>query len=270
MFKTIRNCVLTILATLAGCSKNTTPVQTPSAALTKTLVAVRGDKEINLLLLKLLRAHGLNATTHVGWIRIANRPYICGAIARELQPTSTTKNIQIDIYVALESGRILVESFAGIGETKEDAIVDGIHNFTINSFHVLLAAFYVDEDDDQVEKEKWKINGQMRRVTIGNIGIRGTTPIPDSPPTEWFQSLENAIRDSELPAGTHWVRCYYGQMQNEPLAVEVLLDNEDWPTARTKMQQHDWPKSEDYYSVRIFLIIQDDESEEEKIDLLSK
>lgn len=173
-----------------------------------------------------------------------------------MQPTPDAKSIQIDIYLRVEPDRLLVESFGGFGTTKEEAIADGIHNFVANSFHVLLAAFYGGHDD-QVKTEHWDVNGQSRRVIIGNIGVRGTTPNPAEPPIEWFKVLENQIKVSSLTSGTHWVRCYSAQMQNQPMGVEVLLDNDEWIGVQTEMTKVKWPRGENFYSVRVFLIIQD-------------
>ncbi|WP_145374673.1 DUF6348 family protein [Symmachiella dynata] len=248
-----------LLATLTGCSESPPSMPGPSNAASQPTADVRGDSTINPLLVKLLRDHGLDATSRDGWILVDNRPSICGAIVREMQPSSNVTSIQIDVYLRVDPDRILMESFAGIGLTKDEAITDGIQNFVANSFHVLLAAFYRDGDDDQVETEQWDINGQSRRVTIGNMGIRGTVPNPDEPPTAWFKALESQIKASSLPPGTHWVRCYYSQMQNQPTALEVLLDNGDWGAVRSEMLQVNWPQGEDFYSVRVFLVVQDSE-----------
>ncbi|MGE3821251.1 MAG: DUF6348 family protein, partial [Isosphaeraceae bacterium] len=169
------------------------------------------------------------------------------------------RSVQIDVHVQVEPDRVLVESFAGIGLTRDKAITDGLHNFVANSFHVLLAAFYRDDEDGMVVTDHWRIDDRPRRIIIGNIGVRGRPADPEKPPIEWFTHLESKIKTSSLSPGTHWVRCYYAQMGNQPTAVEVLLDNEDWGEVRAEMETVDWPKCEQFYSVRVFLIIQDQE-----------
>jgi hypothetical protein len=249
---------MTLLAALTGCAESPPSASDSSNSASQPPPNVRGDSTINPLLVKLLRGHGLDATTRDGWVFVEERPFICGAIAREMQPTSTVRSIQIDIYLRVGPDRILVESFGGFGATLDEATADGIRNFVANSFHVLLAAFYRDHDD-QVETEHWDVNGQPRRVIVGNMGIRGTPPNPGEPLIEWFIALENQIKVSSLPGGTHWVRCYYAQMQNQPIAVEVLLDNDEWDVVQSEMAKFSWPNGEDFYSVRVFLIIQDKE-----------
>ncbi|MEW4488626.1 DUF6348 family protein [Thalassoglobus sp. JC818] len=201
----------------------------------------------------------MNAIVRDGWVLVDDHPAICGAVARDIASTPNSKAVQIDIFLRVGPDRILVESFGGFGKTEDAAIADGFQSFVLNSFHVLLAAFYHSEDDHQVETEYWNINGQSRRVTIGRINSRGLPPNYDEPPTEWFNTLAEQIEKSALPGGTHWVRCFYGQYQFEQSAIEVLLDNDEWVDVQTEMAKVDWPKCEEYYSVRVFLIIQDRE-----------
>jgi Family of unknown function (DUF6348) len=253
MLKSLRNFVMTFLACASGCTRE------PPQSTSQPPNNVRGDSTINPLLLKLLRQHGLEATNGDGWVLVRDHPRICGAVVREMQPRPHVSSIQIDIYLEIESSqRILVESFDGVGTTKEEAISDAIQKFVANTFHVLLAAFYVDEGH-HVETEQWMINGRPRHVTVGNIGICGKPPNPDRPPIGWFKRLEKEIKNSPLPIGTHWVRCYYAQMKNQATAVEVLLDNDEWEPIQSSMATLDWPSVEDFYSVRIFLVIQDEE-----------
>ena len=47
-----------------------------------------------------------------------------------------------DILLEIKHGLTVVESFAGIGGTRPEAVADAIRNFANSSFHVLLAAFF--------------------------------------------------------------------------------------------------------------------------------
>ena len=38
---------------------------------------------------------------------------------------------------------------------------------------------------------------------------------------------------------------------------EVLLDNEVWNEMQAEMAAVDWPSGQDFYSVRVFLVVQD-------------
>lgn len=248
-------CTLAIALCVMACGCSSDPPEPTSSQPPKD---VRGDSTINPMLLELFRGHGVDATIRDGWIVVDDRPRICGAVVRELQSTPTDMTVQLDLYLEVESGRVLVESFAGVGQTRREAAADGMQNLVLNSFHVLFAAFYA-EDGGHVETTQWLVNGQQRRVIVGGMGVRGTLPDPDNPPIEWVKTIENAIKASDLTPGTHWVRAYYLQLQSETAAVEVLLDNEVWDTVQAELAGWSWPKCEEYYSVRVFLVIQDSE-----------
>src|SRR6266540_2237247 len=164
-------------------------------------------------------------------------------------------SVQLDVRLEIPPGRTIVESFAGLGETREKAVADALHNFTANSFHVLLAAFFR-SDDQQVSQEAWVVGGRTSRVTIGNVGVRGKPPVQGDQLVGWFKRFEEKLKEKHLRPGTHWVRLYYGQMQGRPMAFEVLLNNDVWEEMQSEMAAVDWPSGEEFYSVRVFLVIQ--------------
>ncbi|HEV3444731.1 MAG TPA: DUF6348 family protein [Gemmataceae bacterium] len=163
--------------------------------------------------------------------------------------------LQLDVRLEITSGGTIVESFAGLGETQEKAVADALHNFITNSFHVLLAAFFR-SDDEQVTREEWVVGGKASRVTIGNVGIRGRPPVQGDQLVAWFKHFEEKLKKKQLGPGTHWVRLYYGQVQSKALACEVLLDNDVWEELQSEMAAVDWPSGEEFYSVRVFLVVQ--------------
>src|SRR5262249_22461519 len=102
---------------------------------------------VNEPLLELLRAHGVEAVVQGDWITFPGRTVRANAaIMRELPQTSAL-TVQLDVRLEVGPGRTIVESFAGIGVTREKAIADAVHNLIANSFHVLLAAFFRPEDE---------------------------------------------------------------------------------------------------------------------------
>lgn len=122
---------------------------------------------------------------------------------------------------------------------------------------MLLSAFFNVDAADQVEIESWDIAGKTRRVTIGGMYVRTFTNTPFDAPTDWFPIVQRAIEKTDLPSGTHWFRCYYAQFKKRATEVEVLLDNDDWQPIIEIMSGVDWPATEDFYSVRVFAVIQD-------------
>ncbi|QDV41102.1 hypothetical protein Enr13x_09400 [Stieleria neptunia] len=251
LFGKLRNIVAALLASLTGCQPPAVN-EVPTSA-----TQVSGDSIVAPILKDLLEHHGVPTDADGTWLIAENGMRMTGAVVKEYPSPRGTANIQLDFYFELEDGRLMIESVGGLGATKADAVKDGIQNFTGGSFHVLLSSLFNVNADDQIEIENWDIAGTSRRVTIGGMNVRTFTDAPFDPPTHWFPIVQRAIENTDLPRGTHWFRCYYAQFDNKPSAVEVLLDNNDWQPIIKAMSDIDWPAKDDFYSVRVFGVIQD-------------
>ena len=211
--------------------------------------------QVNASLLDLFRAHGVEAAPEGEWVAFRDpKMRVNASIVREMQQPAGT-SVQLDVRFEIAPWHTVIESFVGLGETRDKAVADALHNFVANSFHVLLAAF-LRPGDDQVSQEEWAVGGRPCRVTIGNVGVRGKPPVQGEQLVGWFKRFEEKLREKHLPPGTHWVRLYYAQRRGQAVACEVLLDNEVWEEVRSEMAALDWPAGEEFYSVRTFLVIQ--------------
>jgi hypothetical protein len=209
----------------------------------------------NELLLQLFRTHGVEAVPQDDWITFPGRTIrASAAIVREL-PQRTALTVQLDVRLEVGPRRTIIESFAGVGQTLEKASADAVVNFVATSFHVLLAAFFR-PDDEQVTREEWTVGGRPALVTIGNAGIRGKPPVPAGQLVGWFGRLRAKLEEQQLRPGTHWASAYHGQMQGRSLACEARLDNVVWPEMQSELAAFAWPAAEDFYGVRLFLVLQ--------------
>ena len=218
---------------------------------------VGGDTNVNDILLKLLESHGVSASVKSDWIETTAGHKLAGNVVREIPSPAGTVNLQLDFYFDLPDGRLLIESFAGLGTSREDAIKDGIQNYVANSFHVILSSFTDMANTDQVETEEWTINGRKRNVVIGGMGIRRFSDAEFNPPTKWFSVVQKEIERMPLDDRCHWIRCYYAQMDGKPMAIEALLDNEESAILLASMKQIEWPTDPEFYGLRIFLVVQE-------------
>jgi hypothetical protein len=173
-----------------------------------------------------------------------------GCRARTAVHERGERALQLDVALVPWTGAEVVESHAGFGATREDQERDAWRKFTLASLPVLLTAFFYQEDLD-VERTAWEIDGSTRAVTIGSFLSRGDAP----PPEIWWPTADALIRGSTLPEGTHWIRLFVSQLTGD-LTVEALLDNEDWEHVRDGLAGAAWPANPDYYSVRVFLVVQ--------------
>jgi hypothetical protein len=211
---------------------------------------------VSEIFFQLFKGHGIDCQQEADWIVFPNRSIRASAvIVKEWKPKASY-TAQLDFRMELNSGQRLIESCGGLGETRENAIKNAIENFVLNSFHVILAAFFGPQGD-QVTVEEWRIGSEDRRVIIGPMGMRGKLPDPSNPPLAWLKEVYEKVRSKALPGGTHWLRVYYGQYDNRAEELEVLLDNDDWAEVRNELATIDWPKGKEFFSLRVFMIIQD-------------
>lgn len=241
----------TTLVAITGCGPQ------PQSQIPTGAHQVGGDVGLNDILRKLLESHGVSASVHSDWVETSNGYKLAVGVVREIPSPEGTVNLQVDFYVDLPDGRLLIESFAGVGESKEAAIKDAFQNYVSNSFHVILSAITDVTNTNQVETEEWTINGRNRTVVIGGMGIRRFTKAEFHPPTEWFSVVQQEIERFPLDERCHWIRCYYAQMGGKPMAIEALLDNEDSAELIDTMKRIEWPSDPDFYSLRVFLLVQE-------------
>jgi len=247
-----------ILVAITGCGPQL------QSQIPKNARQVGGDKALNDTLLKLLESHGVAASIRSDWIETSAGYKLAVNVAREIPSPEGTVNLQLNFYVDLPDGRLLIESFAGIGKSKDSAIQDGFHNYVTNSFHVILSSISDIADAQQVVSEEWTINGRKRNVLIGQMGIRRFSDTEFDPPTEWISTVQKQVELLPLDERCHWIRCYYAQMDEEPIAIEALIDNENSSILTDTMKQTEWPIASEFYGVRVFLMVQEIEDYQTK------
>lgn len=214
----------------------------------------QADDSIEILR-QIFSDHGIDLTVRDDWLVSTTQPYppITVEIGSErLQDDQVV--IQLDVLVALSAERMLVESFAGWGPTRSDAVARALHNFAVNSLHVLLGAFYVDAEEEQITVEEWRIGNASWTAYIGNFGTQssaGQPPIPEA----LFPAIEGELKALRLTDETHWFRHYYANMGNGEVVSEALLDNELRKETSEALARLPWPTPDFFFSVRLFLVL---------------
>lgn len=165
-----------------------------------------------------------------------------------------------DVQFELSDGSVIIETFAGIGSDAGDARRDAFENFVRSSFHVILRAVLLPMPDPQVDVEEWLVSGERFIATLGTVTARSPVSPEWKVPTGWFATLEDAIKQSRLPKRLCSIRFYYGHLSDTNDITEVLLNNEPWPEVAEAMKSFEWPRSDGFYSVRLFLILRPDPS----------
>lgn len=251
----------TTLAVLATCMSFTVPAGVAAAAERRPEVDQRVADlvELQVQLRELLARHGVAAVEQEGyWSGLAGTGLrLNGEIVGEKTVKPDLISVQLDIRLEFEDGRMLIESFGGWAPTRQKAVDVALDNFKQNTFHVLLSAFGLTQNDEHAVQESWVVGGRPRKVTYGNVLIKSTEKQSRNA-VGWFTSFEERLKAYPLPSGTHWVRVYYGQQASEVLGFEVMLDNKPWPEMQAEAAKFAWPTAEAFLSVRLFMVVQDE------------
>ena len=109
---------------------------------------------LSAYLSELFAGHGVPFITHNDWI-------VPNSELPGIRASWTLLNSsgRLDVEVRVDAETTIEECFAGVG-AGDDALKDALKNFSINSFHVLLAAFWGQNDASQVETEEWQLGGR--------------------------------------------------------------------------------------------------------------
>lgn len=212
--------------------------------------------DVNDRLLEMFRAHGVEANLDGEWVVFPGRPYRANSEAFERGVHGNVKNIQLDVRLELGPYRTIVESSTGFGETIAAGAEEGFQAFLRQSFHVLLAAFFRDEPDAQVQRVSWTVGGRAAEATVGNFAVKGRSPLTGEQYQRLMADYHRLIEKQELSPGVHWVRFYAGHLDGKPIVFEALLDNLVCEPMQAAMAAWPWPKQADFYSVRLFLVVE--------------
>ncbi|CAN7342620.1 DUF6348 family protein [Pseudoduganella sp. LjRoot289] len=199
-------------------------------------------------LVRLFEGHGIECTTHNDWV-VPNSEL--PALRATWFPGSSSGRLDVQAFV--REGVTIDECFAGIGE-GEVGLNDALTNFTVNSFYVLLAALWNQNDETQVTTEDWSIGGRRYTAFIGNFGTRGSEGVTADIPADLFAQLENVIKLDSLMGNLHWFRFFFCNVAGQR-TFEALKDNEIWEAGTRCLEGVQWADSMGYYSVRLFVAL---------------
>lgn len=203
---------------------------------------------------RLFQSHGIEAEADDGWLRLPNAMAARAVVWRHDTGQPGMTMLQLDVVVELWTGRHVLESCAGFGDSYDKALDNAFESFASSALHPMLVAFF--HTDHEAVRDAMVIDGVMRAVTIGEVSVRGNPPGGESMEMGWFQVFKKKLGQAELPGGTHWIRLYFAQQNGEILAKEVVLDNEPWPWMQQSLQDAPWPSGPDFMSARLFVVLQ--------------
>jgi hypothetical protein len=160
---------------------------------------------------------------------------------------------RLDVQVLVRDQVVIEECFAGVGE-GERGMYDALASFMVNSFHVLLAAFWGRNDPEQVTTERWTVAGKPYVAYIGNFATRSSEDVTPHVPSSLFADIESAIKSEALTSEIHWYRLFFANFANA-FHFEALKDNESWEAGIRWLKAVQWEQRSGYYSVRLFALL---------------
>ena len=202
----------------------------------------------------LIEAHGVACSEEGEWLRLGKTGPRARAWYVHPEGTDPERLVQLDVEVELWAGRILGESFVGMGTSPIEARQSAYQSFASGSLHVLLGAL-LNAPCEHIKVEEWTVGGIPRRVFLGQVVAR-TMGEEEAPQPEWFDSLKSAVASLPLTPGVHWLRIYFAQSDAEVMKLECLLDNEEWPELQRALAEAPWPRAQGFVSHRLFLVLQ--------------
>ena len=209
-------------------------------------------QNITQLLKELFKTYGFESEEHEGWIIPEGSDY---AMKGYWYPTATETTGQLTIELFINSEMIMVESFAGLGESEKEKLKNAFASFIHHDFSILLSSLW-GKEIGSTQKELWSIGEQEYEVYSGEQGVinydkEKKLEIPKS----YSQTIKQLITQEPLDKEFHWFTFFYANLNGLDSSAEVLKDNIKWIAGENSVTVLSWKRSNHYYAVRQFLIL---------------
>ena len=212
------------------------------------------DPILTEFLVGMYRDHGASVKVVGNWVCVDRGRLFTRASFFYHSQNQENHCLQIDFITITSSGQHISESFAGIGPNTIEALKDACKSYQDSTFHVLFATL-LERQCEHVEKDIWRIGGKSRQMTFGLLRMRGQLPLDEWPPV--FQGIQRQVEGLDLGPGLHWARYFYCHLPSENPTIEVLIDNCPHERLQSLVPELPWPKTTDFYTARLFFVIQD-------------
>jgi hypothetical protein len=202
--------------------------------------------------------HGLESVKQSNRISIegGRLEFIADTFKHETSDDSVTLSLEVTASSPLLEGRSIVETFASNAATEDRALADTFYKFLLGSFHVLIEALTSHQCDEvQAELEHWTNRETTWDAYSGPLLTQSPSASTLAPAYPEFMAELTTLFLSQASRGPHWIRVFLASYHGRVQATEVLLDNEPWEEAHALLASRDWQCTEDYQSLRHFLLV---------------
>ncbi len=202
-----------------------------------------------------LRSHGeTNIVFDSNGVGLPGRPTrLRWSLYGSTQHTNSM-DAELEFRIRLPDQREIVEYVAGSGATLQQAENDAKLNFALTTFHVIYGGFLNPKDMHYAE-EPITNNGQLRLLAIGDTMTRGQSTNSSPEMFALRDHFRKIISAYPLSPHVHWIKIIYANHHARTMLCSVTLDNEDCPALTESVQKLPWPKPEEFYMVKQFIVV---------------
>ena len=209
-------------------------------------------QNITQLLKELFTTHGFESEEYEGWIIPNGSDY---AMKGYWYPMATETTGQLTIELFINSEMVIIESFAGLGESEKERLKNAFASFIHHDFLLLLSSLW-GKEVGSTKKDLWHIGDHKYEAYIGEQGIinydkEKKLEIPKS----YSEAIKQLITQEPLDKEFHWFTFFYANLNGLDSSAEVLKDNIKWIAGEKSMTSLTWKRSNHYYAVRQFLLL---------------
>lgn len=165
------------------------------------------------------------------------------------------RSAETEFRVTLPSGQEIVEYVTGLGKTEEEALTDSLANFMLTTLHPIYASCINTRDPHQVVEEV-VIDSHPRKLVMGDLYIRSAVEGQQEDFALIRDQLRSIVTSLPLGDGPHWIKIVYSQVHDEPAVAGVTVDNADDASLTRTVTALDWPRRDEFYMVKEFVMIQ--------------
>ena len=206
-------------------------------------------REETKILKALLESHALkDIKVQEDWLLPNGR---LPALRAYWNPKASENVGQLNIEILYDLNRpTIIEQFGGYGDESEQ-LYKAFDNFTLNSFHELLAFFW-GIGRENITIKNWQIGDEEYEVYIGKHVTTSFGGKEVKSPQNYDLVIKNLITQEPLHNKIHWFGFYYS---NPYGYISSSKDNQAWQKGVEMLKSLDWEKRDDFYALRQFFIL---------------
>ncbi|MER9405832.1 DUF6348 family protein [Mesorhizobium caraganae] len=215
--------------------------------------SIMASQEVLDLIHEALIAHGISAIRGQNDVRLEleHLRFEAEVFDREQSDAGHRLVLEIHVFSPLLGTQPVIESFVGLGDTREEAIFQAFGKFLIGVFHVLIESLAKHVCDNmQADIEFWQRSDASWKVYGGPVITQAAMECTLNQRYPAFYAQLEKLFSASVPPGSHFVRIFMASYEGALVGYEVLLDNETWPEGQELLVGQDWYHNEGYQALR--------------------